>query len=315
MLENLPTTLLGVTKYLSDPQVCIDIVKFMRWGESEPVCQHCGETGAYFLASRKIFKCKKCRKQFSVKMGTIFEESAVGLNKWLIAIWQLVNCKNGISSYELGKGIGVTQRTAWFMLQRIRTAMSNGTIEKMTGTIEIDEAYIGGLPKNMHQSKKARFVSRYTRQFPRNKTAVVGMVERGGQVRAKVVHKGNTLKREDVMPIIKQNIEPESHVMTDEAVMYRDLWEKYVHATINHSREYVRGNVHTNSIENFWSLLKRSIKGTYVSVSPVHLQKYVEEQVFRYNTRQGNDRERFIAVLNQVSGKRMTYAELTDHKI
>lgn len=195
MLENLPKTFVGVSRFFADPLVCIDFVAMMRWSDGEPVCFHCKQKGAYFMPSRKIYRCKnkECKKQFSIKMGTIFEESAVSLDKWLMAMWQLANCKNGISSYELGKAIGVTQRTAWFMLHRIRTAMTNGTIEKLTGTVEIDEAYIGGLPKNMHQSKKVRFASRYTRQFPRNKTAVFGMVERGGKVRAKVIHKGNVV--------------------------------------------------------------------------------------------------------------------------
>ncbi len=312
MLENLPKSLLEITKYLADPQVCIDLVKFMRWGENEPVCQHCGETGAYFLASRKIFKCKKCRKQFSVKMGTIFEESAVSLDKWLIAIWQLVNCKNGISSYELGKGIGVTQRTAWFMLQRIRTAMTNGTIEKMTGTVEVDESFIGGLPKNMHQSKRKRFLKPYTRQVTGHKTAVFGMVQRGGKVKAKVV---KSVHAKTLIPIIRENVEKDSQVYSDQAMQYNDLWMEYVHASVNHSREYVRDNVHTQNIENFWSLLKRTLKGTYISVSPVHLQKYVEEQMFRYNERHATDRERFVALLQSVSGKRLTYAKLTDYQI
>jgi len=149
MLENLPKTLIGITRYFADPQVRIDFVAFLRWENGEPICVHCQAKGAYFLASRKIYKCKACRKQFSVKMGTIFEESAVGLDKWLIAIWQIANCKNGISSYELGKAIGVTQRTAWFMNHRIRTAMTVGSIEKLSGEVECDETYIGGDAKNM----------------------------------------------------------------------------------------------------------------------------------------------------------------------
>lgn len=319
MLENLPKTFVGVSRFFADPLVCIDFVAMMRWPDGESVCFHCKQKGAYFMPSRKIYRCKnkECKKQFSIKMGTIFEESAIGLDKWLIAMWQLANCKNGISSYELGRAIGVTQRTAWFMLHRIRTAMTNGSLEKMTGTVEIDEAYIGGAAKNMHQSKRERFQPRWTRQKVRDhKTAVFGMVQRGGKVRAKVVKNshGNTLKTMDVMPIINGNIEANSEVFSDQAIIYRDLYEKYVHATVNHSVEYVRGNVHTNGIENFWSLLKRSIKGTYISVSPAHLQKYVEEQMFRFNERKGNDQMRFMSMLELISGKRLTYSQLIGYE-
>ena len=316
MLENLPKTLVGITRYFADPQICIDFVAFLRWENGEPVCVHCKETGAYFLASRKIYKCKKCRKQFSVKMGTIFEESAVSLDKWLIAIWQIANCKNGISSYELGRDIGVTQRTAWFMNHRIRTAMTVGSIEKMGGDdpIEMDETFIGGSAKNMHREKRERFLPRYSKQnrVSGNHTAVFGMVQRGGKVRAKVI-KNVTAK--EVMPIIQENIEPNSEVFTDQSPIYRYLWEQYVHDSVNHSMEYVRDNVHTNSIENFWSLLKRTVKGTYVSVSPAHLQKYVEEQMFRYNEREGNDAFRFVRMLESISGKRLTYNDLVGYEI
>jgi len=314
MFEKLPKTLIGVTRYFADPQVCIDIVKWLRWGDGDPICQHCGEVGAYYLASRKIFKCKKCRKQFSVKMGTIFEESAVSLDKWLIAIWLIANAKNGISSYETARHLGVMQRTAWFMNHRIRTAMALGSIEKMSGTVETDEAYIGGLAKNMHKSKRMKFGGdlRSGKNVKEHQTAVFGMVQRGGQVRARVL---KNVRAEDVLPVIAENIEPNSEVFTDQSRIYRDLWYAYVHATVNHSYEYVRGEVHTNNIENFWSLLKRTIKGTYVSVSPVHLQRYVEEQMFRYNEREATDKERFISLLQSVGGKRLTYAELTDYEI
>ncbi|MGB7209425.1 MAG: IS1595 family transposase [Pyrinomonadaceae bacterium] len=316
MLENLPKTLVGVARYFADPQVCIDFVAFLRWENGEPVCVHCKEKGAYFLASRKIYKCKKCRKQFSVKMGTIFAESAVGLDKWLVAIWLIANCKNGISSYELARDIDVTQRTAWFMNHRIRTAMTVGSIEKMGGgePIEMDETFIGGNAKNMHRAKRERFLPRYSskNRVTAHKTAVFGMVQRGGKVKAQVI---KSVRTKDVMPIIQENIEKNAEVFTDSAPIYRDLWQEYIHESVNHSVEYVRGNVHTNSIENFWSLLKRTIKGTYVSVSPAHLQKYVEEQMFRYNEREGDDAFRFVRMLESISGKRLTYNELIDYEI
>lgn len=315
MTENaLPRTEIEAVRYFADEQTCIDFVKSLRWADAEPVCPHCGNNTTYFLETRKIFKCKakECRKQFSIKTGTIFEDSALKLDKWLIAIWKIANAKNGISSYELSRALGITQKSAWFVNHRIREAMVNGTIEKMSGTIEMDEAFIGGDAKNMHQSKRQRFQPRWTRQHKvrEHKTAVFGMVQRGGKVRAKVIAKGNNPKTEDVMPLIEANIEQGSEVFTDQAAIYRKLYEQYVHDSVNHAVEYVRGNVHTNSIENFWSLLKRTIKGTYVSVSPSHLQKYVEEQMFRYNEREGNDQYRFVRMIESISGKRLTYAAL-----
>jgi transposase-like protein len=249
MLENLPKTLAGITRYFADPQTCIDFVAFLRWENGEPVCVHCKEKGAYILASRKIYKCKKCRKQFSVKMGTIFEESAVSLDKWLIATWQIANCKNGISSYELGKNIGVTQRTAWFMNHRIRTAMTIGSIEKLSGEVEIDESYLGSDAKNMHRAKRKSFGTHGMHKgITDHKTAVLGIVQRKGKVRARVVAR---TKKEDLIPIIHENVEPSSKVFTDQARVHNDLYQAYIHETINHTVEYVRGNVHTNSSRTF----------------------------------------------------------------
>lgn len=304
----------------SDELFCVHFVANLRWPDDKAYCPKCRQANNTFMKSRRVWQCKtkECnRKQFSVKQGTIFEDSAIGLDKWLVAMWLLVNAKNGISSYELHRALGITQKSAWFVLHRIREAMANGTIEKLTGTVEIDEAYIGGAAKNMHQSKRERFQPKWTRQNPRdNKTAVFGMVQRGGKVRAKVIKnsQGNTVKTKDVMPIINENIEQDSEVFTDQAIIYRDLYEKYVHASVNHSVEYVRDNVHTQNIENFWSLLKRTIKGTYISVSPAHLQKYVEEQMFRYNERHGNDQQRFVSMLELISGKRLTYSQLIGYE-
>lgn len=311
MLEKLPKTLLGITRYFADPQVCIDFVAQLRWENGEPVCQHCGKVGAYFLASRKIYKCKACRKQFSVKMGTIFEESGVGLDKWLTAIWLIANCKNGISSYELAKDIGVTQRTAWFMLQRIRIAMEQGSINKLSGTVEADETWIGGDAKNMHKEKRDRYRMKTGRK--EHKVAVLGMLERKGKVRAKVVP---SIKGRDLIPHIYENVAFDSEVFTDQHIPYTNfLPSVYRHDAVHHAVEYVRGNVHTNSIENFWSLLKRTIKGTYVSIQAEHLQKYVEEQCFRYNNRETDDRARFVELIKSVSGKRLTWKTLTGYQI
>ena len=300
----------------ADDLFCVHFVANLRWPDDKAYCPKCGQANNTFMEARRVWQCKtkECnRKQFSVKQGTIFEDSAIGLDKWLVAMWLLVNAKNGISSYELHRALGITQKSAWFVLHRIREAMANGTIEKMSGTVEIDEAFIGGDAKNMHRTKRVRFQPKWTRQtkIKDHKTAVFGMVQRGGKVRAKVI-KG--VQAKDVMPLIQENIEKNSEVFSDQAVIYQKLYEQYVHATVNHSVEYVRGNVHTNSIENFWSLLKRTIKGTYISVSPAHLQKYIEEQVFRYNEREGNDQMRFMSLLELISGKRLTYSQLIGYE-
>jgi len=307
----LPKTLQEAVKAFADDQFCIDSIAVMRWVDGQAVCPKCSEKNNHFMASRKVWQCKNkvCKKQFSVKVGTIFEDSALPLEKWLVAMWLIVNAKNGISSYELHRHLGITQKSAWFVLHRIRDAMTVGSIEKMTGTVEMDETFIGGDAKNMHITKRVRFQPRWTpqRKVKDHKTVVFGMVQRGGKVKAKVI-KG--IRTQDVMPIIRENVEKESQVFTDAASIYRDLWIEYIHASVNHSVEYVRDNVHTQNIENFWSLLKRTIKGTYVSVSPAHLQKYVEEQMFRYNERETNDQTRFVRLLEVISGKRLTYAQL-----
>lgn len=312
--DYIPKTLQQAVQLFSDELFCVHFVANLRWPDDKAHCPKCGQANNHFMKSRRVWQCKTkdCKKQFSVKVGTIFEDSAIGLDKWLMAMWLIVNAKNGISSYELHRAIGITQKSAWFVLHRIRIAMQTGTIEKLSGEVEVDETYVGGKASNMHKSKRVRFQSKWTRQMKENKTAVFGMIQRGGKVRAKVI---KSVRTENVTPLIQANIEPDSNVFTDQAIIYRDLYEQYIHETVNHTIEYVRGNVHTNSIENFWSLLKRAVKGTYVSVAPEHLQKYVEEQAFRFNARQGNDQERFVQLLKSISGKKLTYQQLIGYQI
>jgi len=217
----------------------------------------------------------------------------------------ITNCKNGVSSYEVHRAIGVTQKTAWFMVHRIRVAMEMGSFEKLSGEVECDETYIGGVAKNMHKSKREKVIKG---RGMTHKTAVMGMLERKGNVKAKVIAWADTVTLNEN---INEMIESGSTVMTDDHGGYRNMSDQYTHGVINHAIEYVNGNIHTNGIENFWSLLKRTIKGTYVSVDPSHLQKYVEAQVFRYNNRKDNDGQRFAKVTSQLAGKRLTYAELT----
>ncbi len=300
--NNLPATLQDAILFFANKDTCFNFMVSMRWSDGIAVCPHCENNQTSFLSTRNIWKCKGCKKQFSVKIGTIFEDSPIGLDKWLTAMWLIANAKNGISSYEIHRAIGITQKSAWFMLHRIRLAMQNGSLGKLSGNVEVDETYIGGLEKNKHESKKLK-----QGRGSVGKTAVMGLLERKGRVRAKVIEKTDkaTLHNE-----VKENVEQGSNLFTDEWRSYQGLNNDYVHEVINHSIEYVKGNVHTNGIENFWSLLKRTIKGTYVSVEPYHLGKYIDEQVFRYNERKAEDKDRFIGVLNAVSGKRLTYNQL-----
>jgi len=280
-----------------------------------------------------MWKCLDCKKQFSVKVGTIFEDSPVGLDKWLTAMWMLANCKNGISSYEIARALGVTQKTAWFMAHRIRLAMVNKSFSKMGGSeggpVEVDEAFIGGAPGNKHL--RERIAGKYTvdkdgytvrdpkYKFPTGRASkkipVFGMLDRETrQVRAHVIPE---VKRNVLMEAIIANVEKRSTVYSDGLTEYKNLKAlDFVHDSVNHLYEYVRGEVHTNGIENFWSLLKRGLRGTYVAVEPFHLDRYVNEQVFRFNNRATkdnpmNDSDRFMLAVSQIVGKRLTYAELT----
>jgi transposase-like protein len=322
-----PTTLTQAIRYFGNADNCIRTVAEMRWPNG-PSCPDCGHMQHYWLETQKRWKCKECWKQFSVKVGTIFEDSPIALDKWLIALWMLVNCKNGISSYELAKDLGITQKSAWFVLQRLRLALQDGTIEKLGGNggeVEVDESYVGGKVKNMHKSRKLRLAQARNSipdykatQSARywGKTAIMGILDREQRkVRATVVP---NVKRETLQREILTNIQHGTKLYTDQAVAYDKgaLAGKYAHEMVNHLEGYVRGRVHTNGLENFWSLLKRGLNGTYVAVEPFHLFRYVDEQVFRYNNRgtrkeKVTDRERFELALSQIAGKRLTFAEVT----
>jgi len=304
--KDLPKTLQQAIKFFSDDLTCVQLVASRRWTDGKAICPRCESNNNTFMQSRKVWQCKnkECKKQFSVKVGTIFEDSPVGLDKWLTAMWLIGNAKNGISSYEIHRAIGVTQKTAWFMLHRIRLAMETGSIEKLSGNVEVDETFIGGKAKNMHKSKREKVIKG---RGSVGKTAVFGALERKGRVLAKVIERTD---RETLHTEVKNTVEKGANLFSDEWLSYRGLDENYIHAVINHSIEYVKGNVHTNGIENFWALLKRTLKGTYVSVEPFHLSRYLAEQTFRFNERKGNDKERFLGVLKAVTGKRLTYNEL-----
>jgi transposase-like protein len=304
--SNLPSGLINAIRYYSDPLVCVKEVASVKWPKGEPVCPRCGNKRHSFLKTRLMWKCLECRKQYSVKVGTIFEDSPVGLDKWLCAMWMLANCKNGVSSYEIARALGVTQKTAWFMLHRIRYAMHHGTINKMTGTVEADETFIGGKARFMHKDKRAEKIKG---SGPMGKAIVFGLLEREtGKVRTAVVE---TRKRHHLQAEIRDNVTAGAALYTDALKSYDGLDSEYAHKVIDHAEAYVDGAVHTNKLENFWSLLKRSINGTYVSVEPFHLFRYLDEQSFRYNERKATDRERFEQVLGSVAGKRLTWDTLT----
>jgi len=308
---NYPTTLVDAVKYFSNEQVCIDEVAAMRWPDGEISCSNCGEVGnVLWLANQKRWKCRGCKKQFSVKVGTIFHDSPLGLDKWLVAMWMLANCRNGVSSCEIARTIGITQKSAWHMMHRIRKAMTDTSSVKLgneSGPVEIDETFVGGKVRNMHKSKRVKGLSYAGCNA---KTVVLGMLERGGKVRAGVIA---GRKLHNIQPPILDNVEAGAHIITDELPTYS--WvakENYIHEVINHLEGYVRDHVHTNGIENFWSCLKRGLNGTYISVEPFHLDRYVDEQVFRFNLRHKvTDAGRFKAVLKDIVGRRLTYAELT----
>jgi len=302
--------LIGAVRYYSNPLTCMQEVASVKWPNGQATCPRCSSKKSSFLKTRLLWKCLDCKKQYSVKVGTIFEDSAIGLDKWLCAMWMLANCKNGISSYEIARCLEVTQKSAWFMLQRIRHAMHHGTINKMSGTIEADETFIGGAARFMHAHKRDEKIRG---RGPMGKEIVFGLLEREtGKVRVKHV---GTRRKGELVSIVRENVTKGAEVMTDELLSYDGLNSEYAHKVINHAEQYVDGNVHTNRMENFWSLLKRSIKGTYVSVEPFHLFRYLDEQAFRYNERKATDAERFQMVLGSVAGKRLNWNTLTSLEV
>lgn len=310
--ETFPKTLLQAVKYFSDPDTALGCMVAIRWPNGI-FCPRCDSQEYSFISTRRVWKCKGCKKQFTVKLGTVMEDSPIGLDKWLSAIWLIVNAKNGISSYEIHRGIGITQKSAWFLLHRIRKAMQTGSFTKLCGEVEVDETFIGGKARNMHRSALARRVAEFAtpltgRNQTTGKVAVMGLLARHGEVRTMVVP--NT-KRKSLHGEVTKHVEEGSTVYSDALRSYRQLDEDYTHKVINHAEKYVDGIVHTNGIENFWSLLKRTIGGTYVSVEPFHLFRYLDEQSFRFNNRKGNDSARFIKAAQGITGKRLTLKQLT----
>jgi transposase-like protein len=310
-----PASLLEAVTFFADPDTSLAFVARLRWPDGVVRCPRCQAAEATFLSTRRLWKCRACKKQFSAKVGTIFEDSPIALEKWLPALWLVVNCKNGISSYELGRALKVSQRAAWFMGHRLRLAVQSGGFGKICGEVEVDETFIGGKARFMHKGKRAEKI---TGRGPMGKTAVMGLLERHGEdghSTIKVAKVVPNTKRKSLSPEVRAHVEEGSEIFTDTLMSYADLGADYVHGVINHAEKYVEGKIHTNGLENFWSLLKRSINGTYVSVEPFHLFRYLDEQTFRFNSRKMTDGMRFLRAAAGIIGKRLTYAALTGAEV
>ena len=308
-----PKSLQEAIVYFSNPDNCIDYLAIRRWPDGVVRCPRCESDRVNFNSQRRTWKCSTHhpRREFSIKVGTICEDSPIGLDKWLTAMWLLTNCKNGISSCEIARDVKVTQKTAWFMMHRIRLAMQDETFgSKLGGEVEVDETFIGGKARNMHLDKRER---RITGTGGKDKTIVFGALERGGKVRTVVVA---DRKRSALHACVREHVEAGAALYSDALKSYDGLAQEYAHQVIDHAEKYVDGLIHTNGLENFWSLLKRGILGTYVSVEPFHLFRYLDEQSFRYNNRATpdndvTDADRFNMAVRKMFGKRLTFAELT----
>jgi len=320
-----PKTLQQAIQFFIEFENCRQFMIAVRWLDGKVRCPYCDSEKVTYLEKARLYRCygDHPKQKFSLKIGTVFEDSPIPLDKWLPAVWMLVNCRNGVSSYEIHRALGVTQKSAWFMLHRIRLAVQSGSFRKLGGPgneVEADEAFVGGKAQNMHGKRRAALRNARnsclhgdTRLI--GKAAVMGVLDREQRkVRAAVVP---NINRETLQAEILNHIEHGSKIYTDEASLYRSVPKEYTHAFVNHMEKYVDGRVHANGMENFWSLLKRGLHGTYVAVEPFHLFRYVDEQVFRYNHRKdenGNklsDADRFKVALSQIAGKRLTFAEVT----
>ena len=305
-----PTTLQEAIIFFASPVNCRIYLVAQLWPNGV-TCPKCGSQNVVFLEAYNRWKCREKHEspQFTLKTGTIMEDSPIGLDKWLMAMWQVVNSKNGISSCEVHRAIGITQKSAWFLDHRIRFALGLAPGNKLSGQVEADETFIGGKARNMHKDKRAKKI---TGTGGKDKTVVTGILERGpktigSKVRTKVI---DNTKKKTLQAEVRQHVLAGSALFTDALQSYEGL-DEFQLEVVDHAVEYVRGEVHTNGLENFWSLVKRGLKGTYISVEPFHLFRYLDEQVFRYNNRKMNDSDRFNMVVREIVGKRLTWDQLT----
>jgi transposase-like protein len=306
--ERDPKTLQEAILHYADFENCKSFMIGLRWQDGVVKCPRCGSDKVFWIEKERVWKCygKHDHAKFSLKTGTTMEDSPIGVDKWLAALWLVVNCKNGISSCEVAKDLGITQKSAWFLNHRIRYALHEGTFDKLSGEVEVDETFIGGKARNMHVDKRER---RITGTGGKDKTAVMGILERGGRVRVKVVP---NRRKSALQAEVRDHVAAGAALYSDALKSYDGLAQEYAHQVIDHAEKYVDGKVHTNGLENFWSLLKRGINGTYVSVEPFHLFRYLDEQAYRFNNRNDmNDFDRFKMAATQIVGKRLTWDEVT----
>ena len=302
--DQLPQSLQEAVLYFSDIDRAHKFATKLRWPNGIE-CPRCQSKEHSYISTRRFWFCKGCKKQFTVKVASIFEDSPLGMDKWMLAVWLIVTCKNGISSYEIASHLGITQKSAWHLMHRVRKAMSSGSFSKLSGEIEADETFIGGKARNMHVEKRMR---RITGTGSKDKVPVLGMMERGGKVRTMVVP---NRKKAALQSEVRKHVEAGSALYTDALLSYEGLAGEYAHKVVDHAVQYVDGKVHTNSMENFWSLLKRMISGTYVSVEPYHLHRYLDEQALRFNERKMTAADKFAAVMANVGGKQLTWDQVT----
>jgi hypothetical protein len=305
-----PKSLQEAVLYFSDPDNCIDYLAMSRWPDGKVLCPTCLSAKVKYRANRRTWTCPThhAKREFSIKVGTVMEDSPIPLDKWMVATWLVTNCKNGISSYEIARDVKVTQKSAWFMLHRIRLVMQDDFFgSKLGGEVEVDETFIGGKARNMHVSERKR---RITGTGGKDKTAIMGIYEReSGKVRAAVIP---SRRKKVLQDEVRKHVTAGAALYSDALQSYEGLATEYAHQVVDHATQYVDGRVHTNGLENFWSLLKRGISGTYVSVEPFHLFRYLDEQMFRFNNRKDlDDAGRFNLVVSQIVGKRLTFAQLT----
>ena len=309
--SDFPETLQEAIKYFADEDRAFEFMKRVRWPDGSVKCPRCESDRVSFISTRKLWTCKHCttKKQFTIRVGTVLEDSPIGFDKWICGFWLIANAKNGISSYEIGRALGVTQRTGWFMLQRIRLALQNGSIVKIGGQVEVDETFIGGKARNMHKGKRQAQGT-----GPVAMTPVMGLLERTTAKRASrvILKVVDTTKKPVLQGHVRLYVLKGAEVHTDALKSYDGLEDEYTHNVIDHTEAYVRGHVHTNGLENFWSLLKRTIKGTYVSVEPFHLFRYLDEQAFRFNERkhEDGDQGRFLSAIAGMVGKHLPWKKL-----
>jgi transposase-like protein len=311
-IKTAPKTLQEAILHYAYFENCKGFMVSLRWPDGIVKCPRCGSEKVFWIEKERVWKCygKHDHAKFSLKTGTVMEDSPIGLDKWLAALWLVVNCKNGISSCEVAKDLGITQKSAWFLNHRIRYALHEGSFDKLSGEVEVDETFIGGKARNMHVDKRER---RITGTGGKDKTVVLGIMERGGRVRVKVVP---NRRKKALQAEVREHVAAGSSLYSDALKSYDGLAQDYAHQVIDHAEKYVDGRVHTNGLENFWSLTKRGISGTYVSVEPFHLFRYLDEQVFRFENRATkdnplNDFDRFKMAASQIVGKRLTWDEVT----